>query len=433
MSKHICEICNKEFKFNCLLIRHTQGKRKCTPKSNIQSINLSIVHDKPIDIKTETEPIQKKDDKLLNLYEQFFGILSVVVKNKKSNININELLKLKDNIFKDNIDPIILNSEDKKYSCIKCNTVFCNRQNLYRHNKLNRCKGTQLIKNTEMISSDNVNIINTSSIDQDSLINNSSNKKITFNELINPEINNTVNNTINLTIQTNNNINFNIPNAFGCESLDHITLNDFKIIFHNFNGILQKICSYVYTKNDSNKSFCKINQNKSVVTYLDKNLDVINVSESEFIEELKRNINNLAIEMFHIFKSKLTIDELVLYMRNLLLCQEPYKGINNKSSNIKLNKSLNAIVDSIFRDDEIKQVLLNIESITKKDSDIIIPFKEKSLDTHKQKFSIIKEYSTDPLQISSNNNELVIIDKKNLFTIKEKAFLENEKAKFNNL
>ena len=70
-------------------------------------------------------------------------------------------------------------------------------------------------------------------------------------------------------------------------------------------------------------NFTKNNMNKNIVTYLDRDLEVKQISERDFVKEFENNIKKLCIELFHIHKNDISLDDLTEYMQYFLLCFEP--------------------------------------------------------------------------------------------------------------
>ena len=72
-----------------------------------------------------------------------------------------------------------------------------------------------------------------------------------------------------------NNYNYNFDtNPFGLESIEHITLKDFKYIFADSSKLMNKLCEYVFLQNKSNMSFFKHNLNKQIISFLTKNMEI---------------------------------------------------------------------------------------------------------------------------------------------------------------
>ena len=119
-----------------------------------------------------------------------------------------------------------------------------------------------------------------------------------------------------------NNITNNI-NPFSLEDLDDITVSQFRSLFkNNFNNhykIINKLGHLIY-KNKNNINFC-INNN--IVIYLSRDIEIKHISEEEFYKIFKDNIKKLCIELFHIHKNDISLDDLTEYMQCFLLCFEP--------------------------------------------------------------------------------------------------------------
>ena len=77
-----------------------------------------------------------------------------------------------------------------------------------------------------------------------------------FQKYINDIDNSNVNVDASINKIVNNNYNFNIQ-PFGLETIEHITLKDFKNIFSDSSKLMNKLCDYVFLQNKSNISFYK--------------------------------------------------------------------------------------------------------------------------------------------------------------------------------
>lgn len=314
--KYACGICNHDFKSQSHLQRHLECKKKC--KNVIQDDNLGM---KPAD---NSGNVDSK-----NMVEQFMKFIS----NPDNNEAI-ELIKA------------LLNDHDEKkreqslikynnLECDKCGKEFAHRQSLHRHKKLNRCK----------IKMDDINIV--------SQVNNQVNNSV-INQVNNPVINNDIvinnNNTINI-----NNSNINIilnVNPLGRETLDHISVSDFKSIFGNMNTIIDKMCYHIFNRHIPNISFYKNNLNNKLVSYLNRNMEISKLDDDEFIVYLKYLFQDLCIQLFFIFKDQVSRDELIKYMKNLVDHQTQINS--NEVLNQKVNSNINKLMDDAFRNKDIK-------------------------------------------------------------------------------
>jgi hypothetical protein len=279
MNKHKCNKCNKEFKYLSYLKRHNENKNKCKI-NNIEIINESIIKNENINtvksinesiIKTENANNLENTNELIsnninsitefninNCINLFADIMKDMIKNINP-IETIEKLKLLQNLIIDNnsidnnsIDnnsiennliennPVENCNELKVISnkiCKICDIKFTTKQALYNHNKLGRCKGKK--ENQDQL------------VQQPQIIQNG----LTFDDILNSNLdidnshdNNITNNNITNSNNTTNNISITI-NAFGCESIEHITTRQFNSLFDNFsnlNKILYNLSSLVY-------------------------------------------------------------------------------------------------------------------------------------------------------------------------------------------
>jgi hypothetical protein len=119
-----------------------------------------------------------------------------------------------------------------------------------------------------------------------------------------------------------NNITNNI-NPFSLEDLDDITVTQFRSLFtNNFNNhykIINNLGHLIY-KNKNNINFCR---NNNIVIYLSRDIEIKHIYEEEFYKIFKDNLKKLCIELFHIHKNDISLDDLTEYMQYFLLCFEP--------------------------------------------------------------------------------------------------------------
>ena len=73
-------------------------------------------------------------------------------------------------------------------------------------------------------------------------------------------------------------------------------------------------------KNKKNINFCK---NNNIVSYLSKDMEIKYVSEEEFYKIFQDTIKKLCIELFHIHKNNISLEDLIEYMSSFLICFEP--------------------------------------------------------------------------------------------------------------
>jgi len=383
---HNCNICNKSFKYKSILKRHLENKNKCSSNINLntQDNNIQNNNIEQQDIKNEIlkkillNKVSKTEmiEIFMSMINNKFDVNKIINSINKIDSNINnednEDKDNKDNKDNenniDNIDNEIENTKTK-YNCKNCNTKFSNRQGVYKHNKLGRCKGKteteietvpQIIKKEVKLPS----IIKTSGIKLNDILG------ITVNESDNTEINNTINNITNnnnpiINNNTTNNThitNHITINAFGCESIEHITTRQFNSLFDNFsnlNKILYNLSSLVYIKNRNNMNFTKNNMNKNIVTYLDNDMEIKQISEREFIKDFQENINKLCIELFFIHKNELSLNNLIENMASFLSNNDLQ---DNKSNNIEIKEQLKSIMDNVYREKDINEVIKTIKT-----------------------------------------------------------------------
>ena len=108
-------------------------------------------------------------------------------------------------------------------------------------------------------------------------------------------------------------------------------------------------------------NFTKNNMNKNIVTYLDRDMEVKNISERDFIKEFEDNIKKLFIELFHIYKDNLKYEDLLEYMKSFLLYYDTLQ--EKKINHIELKEQLKSIMDIVFRDEDVNEVIKNIKFV----------------------------------------------------------------------
>jgi hypothetical protein len=367
MNKHKCSRCNTNFKYLSYLKRHIENKKQCTITTNTINENINepnLISNKNIDdINIESlipDSINiKKDSHINNYINLLTDIMKDLIKDRNHIETIDKINKLQTLVIKNTIidnnysidntsldNKEILNKSIK--ICKECDNKFTTKQALYNHIKLKRCKGK---KDIQILQKQ----INYQVQPQQC--------GFTFDDIINSNNDYSHDNTITNTSNSNNNIINNIAitiNAFGCETLDHITTKDFISLFKhkNIDLILFNLSTLIYIKNTNNQNFTKQNLNKKIVTYLDRDMEIKQLTEKTFLAEFEENIKKLCIELFYIHKNNLSIEDLIEYMRMYLLYIQKVK--DNKTTHAELVDHINTITDNVFRSEEIKSLISKV-------------------------------------------------------------------------
>ena len=449
---YICTTCNKDCKYESLFKRHLNRKIKCIKLENVNQTSNIIQEDKLKVGITKDIMLDKLKNIIINklsksdiidiINSMFDNIENKNIENKNietKNIetkNIESKNIESKSIETKNIESINIDNIDDKNICNLCNKIYSNRHSLYTHNKLGRCKGIKNNKDNKEILQNNIIPEQIKQEQQESGLSVNDILGITLNESAHAEINN--NNNSNNTTNNNpvinnnntiNNITNNNPpitnnitiNAFRCENLDHITTKQFKSLFKNFNHlhkILYKLSSLVYIKNSNNMNFTKNNMNKNIVTYLDRDMEVKQISEKEFIKEFEENIKHLCIELFHIHKNDISIDDLIEYMKSFLLF---YDNLQDRKFNHRdLKENLKSIMDYVFRDEDINEVIKKIKLDLQKNEEL----KKKCIKSNNVRINLQYKRLDEYEKIPNEDN-----DNKNLYKIKNIAITKNREDK----
>ena len=410
MSHYICNKCKKDLKYLSHFQRHQANKKDCSKNINniltnhsntAASINIEDKEGSNNLIKFATSVLQdtinkaKTDEEKTILFNDFITLF-----NKN---NSNQVLSLSNTSTSSNTSKNI----NVKNVCTDCNHKFYDKQTLNRHKKNAKCKGQNKLPITGNI---------------DNAINNTSNTSgISFNDIINSDLllnadnsttNNTINNNNNTTNNniTNNNTNITINlNPFRCESLEHITLEDFKKIYKSINSIDILLCYYLYKRNQDNISFYKNNVNQDIVSVLNEKMEIEKMTDDNFIKELKKNINESKIELFYNFKNDLSQDEIIKYMKNLIVYHNNF--INSEHDKKGLTDIIREILDTAFRDKEKKALINSLLKQLNDNNEVKKAVQHKYKEITKGKKHKTNDYYKKP---EADNN-----DPKNLYKIKE--------------
>jgi len=443
MSEHICNRCKKTFKYLSYLQRHIKCKKQCI-ESHTENILNEVINNKDTKDAKKNKNINADDNSINNILSLYRHLIdnsnnmdsdkykftmeslnNLINKMSESEskyledgLEINSTLvisecKKKNNDKNDNnINNVDIIDEEKKinllkYICNNCNVNFSSRQGLHRHKKNGKCKGQNKLPIIGNISEATNNTSNTSGI--------------SFNDIINSDLllnadnsttNNTINNNNNTTNNniTNNNTNITINlNPFRCESLEHITLEDFKKIYKSINSIDILLCYYLYKRNQDNISFYKNNVNQDIVSVLNEKMEIEKMTDDNFIKELKKNINESKIELFYNFKNDLSQDEIIKYMKNLIVYHNNF--INNEHDKKGLTDIIREILDTAFRDKEKKALINSLLKQLNDNNEVKKAVQHKYKEITKGKKHKTNDYYKKP---EADNN-----DPKNLYKIKE--------------
>ena len=431
MSQHICKKCHKDLKYLSTLQRHQANKKDCTriiisnnivsnQSNTTASINIEDKEGSNNLIKFATNVLQDTINKAKTNKEKtilFNDFITLFNKN-----NSNQILSLTNTSISSNASESI----NVKNVCTDCNHKFYDKQTLNRHTKNGKCKGqnklpitgiTGITGNTNNNTSNNSGISFNDIINSDLLLNaDNSTTNNTINNNNNTTNNNITNNTNNTNTNNTNNTNITINlNPFRCESLEHITLEDFKKIYKSINSIDILLCYYLYKRNLDNISFYKNNVNQDIVSVLNEKMEIEKMTDDNFIKELKKNINDSKIELFYNFKNDLSQDEIIKYMKNLIVYHNNF--INNEHDKKGLTDIIREILDTAFRDKEKKALInsllkqLNGNNENNDNNEVKKAVQHKYKEITKGKKHKTNDYYKKP---EADNN-----DPKNLYNIKE--------------
>jgi len=209
-----CDKCGIEFKYKYLLERHYTNKKPCDSKKKLVKVfnnNINKIEDDKNNI---LKNIEKLDDKIIKIDEKIKKKI-----NESNKIEIKCSFCKKDFVSKGNMTRHldITCHIKKKLTSDKNNIIQEKNDLLLEINKLNEQKNKLTDDNEKNELKDEIKKIRE---DMKKLLE----KQFTHN---------TQNITINKNITNNNNMMINI-NSFGKESLDHITLDNYKKYLNGF-------------------------------------------------------------------------------------------------------------------------------------------------------------------------------------------------------
>ena len=329
MSDNVCSTCFKKFLSPSHLKRHNNSKNGCKPP-DIDVMTIEHTYDSS---------------------ESFMSTFKKIIKNK--NLMTIDTIKLALALLQDECQSRQEDDEvdNKIFKCFDCNEEFAYRQGLYKHNKYNRCKAKKGGYSLDDILHDTPS--------EDTILVNNGNPQVSINDVDNSNVN--VDASINNNIITNHNYHFNIQ-PFGLETLEHITLKDFKLIFSDANRLMANLCNYVFLQNQSNMSFYKHNLNKQIISFLSKNMEIEKIDEKGFIYQFTRLLEDTCILLFYQHREELSEAELIKYMKRLVEYQDTILCERNGVLQTDTKNCILNLMDTAFRNKEIKY---NIEKIIK--------------------------------------------------------------------
>ena len=397
MTDYSCNICYKIFNSPSHLERHTNNKNPCTRPSLSKDILINYIRDATANHDRQT---------ILNLLDAI--IESSIITTDK------DIVQLYQSRFEDKYQAILENEviQNKSFKCFDCNEEFSHKHSLTRHNKLNRCRAKK-----EGFSLDD--ILEAAPDEAQIVINK---PEVSINEINNSNVN--IDASFKQYITNNYNIHFNIM-PFGLESIEHITLKDFKYIFADASKLMNKLCNYVFLQNQSNISFYKHNLNKQIISFLSKNMEIEKIDEKGFIIQFTRLLEDTCILLFYQHKEQLTEQELIKYMKRLVEYQDTILYEKNGVVQTDTKNCIFNLMDTAFRNKDIKY---NIEKIIKdlKENmhakDFIV---ERLKDEDYRRGDAINEFYDKPTS-DTHKMQMATQQVKNLNKIRKKAMEQNK-------
>jgi len=384
-NENTCDVCQKGFQSKTHLARHKKRKNPCKPQSDaIDDIN-------PLELFDAIKNIIDRPD----FSSETMALIRAYLNDKEEAINESNLVN------------------KIEYKCGDCGVEFAHKQSLHKHHKLNRCT-MKLEATTEepdiIITNTTGNILSDSTIQYS-------------NVAVDASITNNITNHI-----TNiNNITLGI-NPFGLESIEHITLKDFKYIFSDTSTLMDKLCNLVFNRQLSNISFYKYNLNKQIISFLSKNMEIERIDEKDFVIQFKRLLEDTCILLFYQYREHLNKDELIKYMKKLVEYQDSIlydgTGLMNKTT----KSCILRLMDFAFRNKDIKHSIEKIIKDLKTNPEAKKIIKKAIYDEEDKRDDIINEYyyrgrngAHDNSASSGNGNS------KLLYRLRNKAIEANKK------
>ena len=394
MVDYICDICYKKFSSPSHLERHCNNKTPCTRPNLGKDILMNYIRDANANHDKKT---------ILTLLDAI--IESSILTTDKDIVQLYQA-RLEDKY------QAILESElvqNKFFKCIDCNEEFTHKQSLNRHNRLKRCKAKK-----DGYSLDD--IMQSAPVDEITAINK---PEVNINDIENSNVHVDASQKI-----IKNYYNFNTQ-PFGLESLEHITLKDFKYIFSDSSKLMYNLCNYVFLQNQANMSFYKHNLNKQIISFLSKNMEIEKIDEKGFIIQFTRLLEDTCILLFYQHREQLSEQELIKYMKRLVEYQDTILYEKNGVVQTDTKNCILNLMDTAFRNKDIKY---NIEKIIKDlkqnlyDKNDII---ERLTDEDYKRDDVINEFYNRRTSTTHKIQMQKVPANKILHKIREKAIAQN--------
>lgn len=383
--EHPCDICHKGFQSKTHLARHKTRKTPCTPPS-ITKDNIN-----PLEIFDAIKHMIDRPD----FSKETIALIRAYLNDKEETIKESNLIN------------------KLEYKCGDCSMEFAHRQSHDRHIKFSRCS----IK------------LETTSQEPDIIVNNTAGNILNDSTIQYSNVVVDASITNNITNHITNNITLGI-NPFGLESIEHITLKDFKYIFSDTSTLMDKLCNLVFNRQLSNISFYKYNLNKQIISFLSKNMEIERIDEKDFVIQFKRLLEDTCILLFYQYRDHLNKDELINYMKKLVEYQDSilYDGDSNGMMN-KITKScILRLMDFAFRNKDIKYSIEKIIKDLKTNPKAKKIIKSAVYSEEDKRDDIINEYYNRKRNDAHNNSELSGNgNSKLLYKLRNKAIEANKK------
>jgi len=381
-NENTCNICHKGFQSKTHLNRHKNRKNPCKQHPVDNGIN-------PLEVfnafkNTVDNPDFSKE--IIDLMRAYLNDKAEAI--KESNL-INKI----------------------EYKCGDCGVEFAHRQSRDRHMKLNSCT-MKLEATTEepeaIITNTTGNILTDSTIQY---------SNVAVDASITNNITNHITNINNITLGVN---------PFGLESIEHITLKDFKYIFSDTSTLMDKLCNLVFNRKLSNISFYKYNLNKQIISFLSKNMEIERIDEKDFVIQFKRLLEDTCILLFYQYREHLNKDELIKYMKKLVEYQDSilYEGDNIMNKTTK--SCILRLMDFAFRNKDIKHSIEKIIKDLKTNPEAKKIIKKAIYAEEDKRDDIINEYYYRGRN-GSNDNSISSGNPKLLYKLRNKAIEANKK------